>query len=94
MIVLGVPEAQFRSSAMQQLAKSKSSPADPQADFCGELESYAVTGEATIALDRLCGELWSCHDTLPALACKDAGAPAGSTYAAAARRIKSLIRPR
>jgi hypothetical protein len=29
---------------------------------------------------------------LPKLACKDAGAPEGSSYAAAARRIKGLIR--
>jgi hypothetical protein len=76
---------------MQRLAKSRHSSLDPGADFCGELESYAVTGEATIALDRLCGQLWNCRDTLPALACKDAGVPEGSTYAAAARRTKSLI---
>jgi hypothetical protein len=79
---------------MQQLEKSRHLSADPQADFCGELESYAVTGEATVALDRLCGQLWNCRDTLPALACKDAGAPEGSTYAAAARRIKSQIKLR
>jgi len=77
---------------MQQPAKSGHLSVDPRADFCGELEGYAVTGEATIALDRLCGQLWNCRDTLPALACKDAGAPEGSTYAAAARRIKSLIK--
>ena len=79
---------------MQQLEKSRHSSADPQADFCGELESYAITGEATVALDRLCGQLWNCRDTLPALACKDAGVPEDSTYAAAARRIRSLIKLR
>lgn len=79
---------------MQQLEKSRHSAVDPQADFCGELESFAVTDEATVALDRLCGQLWNCRDALPALACKDAGVPEGSTYAAAARRIKSLIKLR
>jgi hypothetical protein len=78
---------------MQQLTKSKHLSVDRRADFCGELESFAVMGEATIALDRLCGQFWNCRDTLPALACKDAGAPEGSTYAAAARRIKNLIQP-
>jgi hypothetical protein len=76
---------------MQQHAKAGPLPVDPRADFCGELEGYAVTGEATIALDRLCGQLWNCRDVLPPLACRDAGAPEGSTYAVAARRIKSLI---
>ena len=78
---------------MQQPAQSEHSSVDPRADFCGEVEGYAVTGEATIALDRLCGQFWNCRDTLPALACEDAGAPEGSTYAAAARRIKDLIKP-
>jgi hypothetical protein len=77
-----------------QVATSKHSSGDPQTEFCGELEGYAVTGEATVALDRLCGQLWNCRDPLPALACKDAGAPEGATYAAAARRIKSLIKSR
>jgi hypothetical protein len=76
---------------MQEAVKSR--PGDPRADFCGELESYAVTGEATIALDRLCGQLWNCRDPLPKLACKDADAPEGASYAAAARRIKSMIKP-
>jgi len=67
-------------------------PGDQRADFCGELEGYAVTGEATVALDHLCGQLWNCRHPLPKLACEDAGAPEGSSYAAAARRIKSLIR--
>jgi hypothetical protein len=74
---------------MQQAVKP--GPGDSRADFCGELEGYAVTGEATLALDRLCGQLWNCPDPLPKLACKDAGAPEGSSYATAARRIKSLI---
>jgi hypothetical protein len=76
---------------MQQAVKP--GPSDPRADFCGELESYAITGEATVALDRLCGQLWNCRDPLPKLACRDAGAPEGSSYAVAARRIKSLIKP-
>lgn len=75
---------------MQQAVKP--GPGDPRADFCGELESFAVTGEATLALDRLCGQLWNCRDPLPKLACIDAGAPEGSSYAAAARRIKGLLR--
>jgi hypothetical protein len=75
---------------MQQAVKP--APGDPRADFCGELEGYAVTGEATVALDRLCGQLWNCGDPLPKLACRDAGAPEGSNYAAAARRIKGLLR--
>jgi hypothetical protein len=75
---------------MQQAVKP--GPGDPRADFCGELESFAVTGEATLALDRLCGQLWNCRDPLPKLACRDAGAPEGSSYAAAARRIKGLLR--
>jgi hypothetical protein len=77
---------------MQQLAKSGHLSADSRTDFCGELEGYAVTGEATIALDRLCGQLWNCRDILPKLACRDAGAPEGSTYAVAARRIKRLLK--
>jgi hypothetical protein len=77
---------------MQQLAKSGHLSADSHADFCGELEGYAVTGEATVALARLCGQLWNCRDILPALACKDAQAPEGSTYAAAARKVKGLIK--
>jgi hypothetical protein len=77
---------------MPQPARSEHSSVDPLADFCGELEGYAVTGEATVALDRLCDELWNCRDILPKLACRDAGAPEGSTYAAAARRIKSLLK--
>jgi hypothetical protein len=35
---------------------------DLYADFCGELEGYAVTGEATDQLDRLCRKLWNCND--------------------------------
>jgi hypothetical protein len=77
---------------MREPAKSEHSSVDPRADFCGELEGYAVTGEATAALDRLCDQLWNCRDILPKLGCKDAGAPEGSTYAVAARRIKSLIK--
>ena len=77
-----------------QVATARQSRGDPQTEFCGELEGYAVTGEATAALDRLFGQLWNCRDPLPALACTDAGTPEGSTYAAAARRIKSLIKSR
>ena len=77
---------------MPQPAKSEPFSVDPRVEFCGELEGYAVTGEATTALDRLCDELWNCSDILPKFACRDAGAPEGSTYAVAARRIKSLLK--
>jgi hypothetical protein len=69
-------------------------PADLCADFCGEVESYAVTGEATEELDRLCGRLWNCTDILPRLACKDSQVPVGSTYAFAAQAIRRVIRRR
>jgi hypothetical protein len=65
---------------------------DVQADFCGELESYAVTGETTNELDRLCGKLWNCPDTLPSLACSDADLPKGSSYARAAQKIRRAMR--
>jgi hypothetical protein len=77
---------------MRRPAKSGHLSVDPRADFCGELESYAVTGAATSALDHLCGQLWNCSDTLPALTCNDADVPRGSTYAAAAQRIRRTIR--
>jgi hypothetical protein len=67
---------------------------DLYADFCGELESYAVTGEATDQLDRLCRKLRNCSDILPPLACSDAGVPMGSTFARAAQEIERAIRAR
>ena len=81
MPMLNVPESLRRS-------------ADLCADFCGELESYAVTGEATNDLDRLCGKLWNCTDVLPQMACDDAQVPVGSTYACAAQAVRRAIRAR
>ena len=76
------------------LSKVEPSPIDLHADFCGELEAYAATGEATKALDRLCGKLLSCTDVLPATACRDADVPTGSTYAQAAQVVRRAIRER
>jgi hypothetical protein len=64
------------------------------AAFCGELESYAVTDEATDQLDRLCRKLWNCSDILPPLACSDADLPTGSTVARAAQKIAREIQGR
>ena len=75
----------------QEVSKSLPSSVDVLADFCGQLESYAVTGEATNELDRLCRKLWNCTDILPPLACSDAGVPHGSTYACAAQTIRRAI---
>jgi hypothetical protein len=44
---------------MLNVPESLHRPADLCADFCGELEGYVVTGEATNELDRLCGKLWN-----------------------------------
>jgi hypothetical protein len=77
----------------QEASRSHSS-GDAQTDFCGQLESYAVTGEATNELDRLCGKLWNCTDILPSLACSDAGVPQGSTYACAAQTVRRAIQAR
>jgi len=70
------------------LSEVEHSPIDLHADFCGELEAYAATGEATNALDRLCGKLWNCTDVLSATACRDADLPTGSTYAQAAQAMR------
>jgi hypothetical protein len=70
------------------------SPTDFRADFCGELEAYAATGEATKKLDRLCGELWNCTDVLPSTTCNDANVPRGSTYSQAAQSVGRAIRQR
>lgn len=70
------------------------SPIDLQADFCGELEAFAATGEPTHALVRLCGKLWNCTELLPATACHDADVPTGSTYAQAAQAMRRAIRQR
>ena len=40
---------------MQTPSESPRWPTELYADFCGALEGYAVTGEATKELDRLCG---------------------------------------
>jgi hypothetical protein len=79
---------------IQQASKSPHSSVDVQTDFCGQLESYAVTGEATWELDRLCCKLWNCTDVLPSLACGDAGVPEGSTYACAAQSVRCAIQGR
>jgi len=78
----------------QEASKSLRSAVDVQTDFCGQLESYAVTGEATNELDRLCRKLWNCADILPPLACSDAGVLQGSTYACAAQTIRRAIQDR
>jgi hypothetical protein len=70
------------------------SPTDFRADFCGELEAYAATGEATKQLDRLCGELWNCTDVLPPTACNDADVPKDSTYSQAAQPVGRAVRQR
>jgi hypothetical protein len=75
----------------QEVSKSPHSSVDVQADFCGQLEGYAVTGEATNELDRLCRKLWNCADVAPPLACSDAGVPQGSTHACAAQMIGRAI---
>ena len=75
----------------QEASKSLRSAVDVQTDFCGQLESYAVTGEATNELEQLCCKLWNCTDVLPSLACSDAGLPEGSTYACAAQTIRRAI---
>jgi hypothetical protein len=64
------------------------------ADFCGAVEGYAVTGEATKELDQLCGKLWNCTDILPQIACDDTQVPVGSTYAYAAQAMRLVIRRR
>jgi hypothetical protein len=76
---------------MHEGSKSLNSSIDLQDDFCGQLEGYAVTGEATNELERLCCKLWNCTDVLPSLACSDAGLPEGSTYACAAQTIRRAI---
>jgi hypothetical protein len=78
----------------QEASRSPGPSIDTQIDFCGQLESYAVTGEATSELDRLCCKLWNCTDILPALACSDAGVPRGSTYACAAQAVRRAIQGR
>ena len=78
----------------QEGLKFLHSSVDLQVDFCGQLESYAVTGEATNELDRLCRTLWNCTDILPPLACSDAEVPPGSTYACAAQKISRAIQDR
>jgi hypothetical protein len=75
----------------EEVSKSRHSSVDVQADFCGQLEGYAVTGEATNQLDRLCPKLWNCTDMAPPLACSDAGVPQGSTYACAAQTTRRAI---
>jgi hypothetical protein len=77
----------------QEASRSHSS-GDAQTDFCGQLESYSVTGEATNELDRHCRKLWNCTDILPQLACSDAGVPQGSSYARAAQTVRRAIQDR
>ena len=78
----------------QEASKSLHSSSDVRTDFCGQLESYAVTGEATNELDRLCRKLWNCTDILPPLACSDAVVPQGSSYACAAQTVRRAIQDR
>ena len=77
---------------MQKRSDSPRGPSDLYADFCGALEGYAVTGEATKELDLLCGKLWNCTDILPQIACDDAQVPVGSTYARAAQTVRREIK--
>ena len=77
---------------MQTSSESPRWPTELYADFCGALEGYAVTGEATKELDRLCCKLWNCSDVLPQIACNDAEVPVGSTYARAAQAIRRVIK--
>ncbi len=54
--------------------------------FCELIES----GEhGTPALQRLAGRLWNCTDTLPSDYCLCLALPGGTTYAQAARRLRS-----
>lgn len=76
------------------ISKARHSSTELHANFCAQLEAYAVTGEATNELDRLCGKLWNCTDILPPLACGDAEVPLGSTYAYAAQAIRRAIQHR
>ena len=76
----------------QEVSKPLRSSFDLHADFCGELEGYAVTGEATNELDWLCRKLWNCTDILPPLACTDAEVSLGSTYSFAAQATRRAIR--
>jgi hypothetical protein len=78
----------------QEVLKNLHLSVDFKADFCGHLVGYAVTGEATNELDRLCHKLWNCTDMLPTLACSDAEVPQGSTYACAAQTIGRAIQDR
>ena len=77
---------------MQPPGESPRWPIELYADFCGALEGYAITGEATKELDRLCCKLWNCTDVLPQIACNDAEVPVGSTYARAAQAIRRVIK--
>ena len=79
---------------MQTPSESPRWPTELYADFCGALEGYAVTGETTKELDRLCGKLWNCTDILPQIGCNDAQVPVGSTYARAAQAIRRVIKSR
>jgi hypothetical protein len=78
----------------QGASRRPHSTVDLYADFCGELESYAVTGEATDQLEILCRKLWNCSDILPPLACSDAELPTDSTFARAAQKIGRAIQSR
>jgi hypothetical protein len=79
---------------MQTPSESPRWPTELYADFCGALEGYAITGEATKELDRLCCKLWNCSDVLPQIACNDAEVPVGSTYARAAQAMRRVIKGR
>ena len=79
---------------MQPPGESPRWPIELYADFCGALEGYAITGEATKELDRLCCKLWNCTDVLPQIACNDAEVPVGSTYARAAQAMRRVIKGR
>jgi hypothetical protein len=85
---------EWKAMQTQEISKSQFSSVDAQTDFCGQLEGYAVTREATNELDRLCRKLWNCTDILSPLACSDAGVPQGSTYARAAQTISRAIQGR
>ena len=79
---------------MQTPSESPRWPTELYADFCGALEGYAITGEATKQLDWLCCKLWNCTDVLPQIACNDAEVPVGSTYARAAQAMRRVIKGR
>ena len=64
-------------------------PSDLRDAFLSAIEGFVTNGSLPSNMDTLCGQLWNCTDTLPGAEAAALDLPAVSSYAKAARRLRS-----